>query len=125
MPPDRRRVPRSSPVRSVIAADGFADVLEHALPQLHEALGRRRHADLAADAQEQRLAQLLFEQQDLTADRRLRHVQLPAARGERPGLGDRLENFELAQIHAELLRSSVSWIDDSRGRITTGPSGSI
>jgi hypothetical protein len=28
-------------------------------------------------------------------------VQLPAACGKRPGLGDRLEEFELAQIHEE------------------------
>ena len=80
-------------------ADGFADVLKDALAELDEALGRRRHPHLPADAQKQRLAELLFEQQNLTADRRLRHVQLPAARRERPGLGNRLENFELTQIH--------------------------
>ena len=80
-------------------ADRVAHVLEDALAELHEALGRRRHPHLAADAQEQRLAELLLEQQNLAADRRLRHVQLPAARGERAGLGDRLEDFELAKVH--------------------------
>ena len=58
-------------------ADRLADILEDALAELHEALGRRRHPDLASDAQEQRLAELLFEQQNLPADGRLRHVELP------------------------------------------------
>ena len=99
MPPDSRSVPRSSPVRSVILPTVSLDVLEDALAKLHEALGGRRHPDLASDPQEQRLAQLFFEQQNLAADRRLRHVQLPAARGERTGFGNRLEDFELAKIH--------------------------
>ena len=99
MPPDSRSVPRSSRVRSVMAPDRVAHVLEHALPELNERLGRRRHADLTAHAQKQRLAELFFEQQDLTADGRLRDVELPAARREGPGLGDGLENFELAEIH--------------------------
>ena len=102
MPPDSRSVPRSSPRAIGDRADRFADVLEHALAELHEALGRRRHPHLAADAQEQRLAELLLEQQNLAADRRLRHVQLPPARGERAGLGDRLEDFELAQVHGSV-----------------------
>ena len=80
-------------------ADRFADVLKDALSELDEALGRRRHAHLAADAQEQRLAELFLEQQNLPADRRLRHVQLSAARRERSGFGDRLEDFELAKVH--------------------------
>ena len=74
-------------------ADRVVDVLEDALSELHEALGGGGHPDLAADAQEQRLAQLLFEEQNLAADGRLRHVQLAPARGERPGFGDRLEEF--------------------------------
>ena len=82
-------------------ADGFAHVLKDALAELHEALGRRRHPHLAADAQKQRLAELLFEQQNLPADGRLRDVQLPAARRERSGFGDGLEDFELAEIHAD------------------------
>ena len=80
-------------------ADRVAHVLEHALAELDQALGGRRHPHLAADAQEQRLAELLFEQQDLTADGRLRHVQLAPARGERAGLGNGLKDFELAKIH--------------------------
>ena len=83
-------------------ADRFADVLKDALAELDEAFGGRRHPHLAADAQEQRLAELLFEQQNLAADRRLRDVQLAAARGERSGFGDRLENFELAKVHGSV-----------------------
>ena len=63
MPPASRSVPRSVARAIGDRADRVAHVLEHALPELHEALGRRRHPHLAADAQEQRLAQLLFEQQ--------------------------------------------------------------
>ena len=55
-------------------ADRFAHVLEHALSELHETLGRRRHPHLPADAQEQRLAELRLEQENLPADGRLRHV---------------------------------------------------
>ena len=99
MPPASRSVPRSVARAIGDRADRVAHVLEHPLSELHEALGRRRHPHLTADAQEQRLAELLLEQQHLPADRRLRHVQLPAARRERSGLGDRLENLELAQVH--------------------------
>ena len=56
-------MPRSSRVRSVIDADRLPDVLKDALAELHEAFGRRRHPHLASDAQEQRLAELVFEQQ--------------------------------------------------------------
>ena len=80
-------------------ADRVADVLKHTLTELDEAFGRRRHAHVSADAQKQRLAEFFLEQGNLPADRRLRHVQLPSARGKRPGIGNRLENFELAQIH--------------------------
>ncbi len=83
--------------------DRFPDILKHALPELDEALGRGGHANLPSDAQEQRLAQLLFEQQNLAADRRLRHVQLAAAGRERPGLGNRLQNLKLTQVHAAIL----------------------
>jgi hypothetical protein len=76
-------------------ADRLANVLEDALAELHQALGRRRHPHLTPDAQEQRLAELFFEQQDLAADRRLGDVQLASARRERSGLGDRLKDFEL------------------------------
>ena len=103
MPPDSRSVPRSSRVRSVMAPDRVVHVLEHALAELDERFGRGRHADLTAHAQEQRLAELLLEQQDLAADGRLRHVQLAAARGEGSRLGDGLEDFELTKIHGAIV----------------------
>ena len=83
-------------------ADRLAHVQEHALAQLHEAFRRRRHPHLTADAQKQRLAQLLLEQENLAADRRLRDVQLPPARGEGAGLGDGLENLQLAKVHGSV-----------------------
>ena len=86
--------------------DGFPHVLKDALAELHQAFGGRRHPHLAPDPQEQRLAELLFEQHDLPADGGLRHVELPAACGERAGLGNRLENFELSQIHMLTIWSS-------------------
>ena len=43
----------------------------------------RRDADAPADAVEDRLAELVLEQEDLAADRRLRDVQLVAGGGER------------------------------------------
>ena len=102
MPPDEPQ--RAAQLARAVGdrADRFADVLEDALPELHQALGRRRHPHLTADAQEQRLAQLLFEQQNLAADRRLRDVQLPPARGERAGLGNRLKDLELAKVHGSV-----------------------
>ena len=86
-------------------AECVADVLEDALSELHQALGGRRHPDLPAHAQEQRLAQFLLEQQDLPADGRLRDAQLPPARGERSGLGNRLKDLELSQVHASVLQN--------------------
>ena len=77
-------------------ADRLANVLKHALPELNEGFGRLRHAHLPPHAEKQRLAELFLQEEHLAADRRLRHMELPAARGERAGLGDGLENFELA-----------------------------
>jgi len=83
--PDRRSVP---PAACAIGngPDRFPDILKHTLPQLHKTLGAGVYAHLPSNPQEQRLAQLIFEQENLTADRRLRDVQLPAARRERTGL---------------------------------------
>ena len=44
-------------------ADRFAHILKDALAELHEAFGGRRHPHFSPDAQEQRLAELLLEQQ--------------------------------------------------------------
>ncbi len=106
MPPDSRSVPRKLARAIGDRPDRFAHVLKDALAELHQALGRRRHPHLTADAQKQRFAELFFEQQNLPADRRLRDVQLAAGRGERSGLGDGLKDFELAQVH-EIRRRSL------------------
>ena len=69
------------------------------MAELHQRLAGRGNADLPPDAQENALVQLFLEQQDLAADRRLRDVQLSAGAGEGAGLGDRLDDLELAEIH--------------------------
>ena len=86
--------------------DGFFDVSEHAVTKLNKRIPGRRNPNPAAHAQEDRLVHLLFEQENLTADRRLRHVQLPPGAGKRPGLCDRLHDLELAQIHGQMISQS-------------------
>ena len=76
-----------------------AQIQKHAVPELHEAFGRRRHPHLTADAQKQGFAELLLEQQDLPADRRLRNVELSSTGAERSRFGDCLKDLELAQVH--------------------------
>src|SRR5207247_8357220 len=83
-----------------------AEILEHAVAELHERFGRRRHAHLTADTQEERLAELVLEEENLAADRRLRDVQLPSARAERARLRDRLQDLELTQIHDQTAASA-------------------
>ena len=53
----------------------------------------------APETEEQLLVQLLFEQEDLAADGRLRQMELLAGARERAGLRDRPQNFELAKVH--------------------------
>ena len=79
---------------------GVLQILEDAVTQLEQRFAGRRDADAAADAVEDRLAELLLEQEDLAADRRLRDVQLLAGGRERSGVGDRADDLELPQIHA-------------------------
>ena len=76
-----------------------ADVGEHPMAQLQQRFAGRRDLDAAAEPDEQRLLEFFFEQQDLTADRRLRDVQPRAGGGERTALGNRAQDFELSQIH--------------------------
>ena len=99
MPPTSRSVPRSDSCLSLIVGDGVLQVLEDAVAQLQERFASGRDADAPADAVEDRLAELLLEQQDLPADRRLRDVQLFAGGGERAGVGDGADDFELPKIH--------------------------
>ena len=49
-------------MRLTWVTDRLAHVQEHALAELNQALGCRRHPHLAADPEKQRLAKLLFEQ---------------------------------------------------------------
>jgi hypothetical protein len=86
-------------------------VLKHALAELDEGLGDWRHADLAPNAQEQRLAELFFEKQNLTADGRLRDVQLAARRRKRSGFGDGLKNLSgEGPFRGSLLVARGSWL---------------
>ncbi len=52
------------------------------MTELQQRFARRRDADAPPDAQEHRLLQFIFEQQNLTADRGLRDVELVAGGGE-------------------------------------------
>src|SRR4029453_824643 len=71
------------------------EVLEDAMAQLQQRLPSGGDADATPDAKKDRLLQLVFEQQNLTADRRLRHVQLVPRGRERTGFGDRTDDLEL------------------------------
>ena len=81
------------------ARAGPFEILEHALAEAEQRGAGRRDADLAAEAEEQLLLQLLFEQQDLAADGRLRQVQLLPGARERARLRDRAKNLQLSQVH--------------------------
>ena len=77
----------------------IAHVLKHSLTELNETLGGRCHPNLTPYSKEEGLTQFIFEESNLSTDRRLRHVEFATARRERARLRDRLENFQLAQIH--------------------------
>ena len=96
--------------------DGVLQILEDAVTELEQRFAGRRDADAPADAQEDGLVQLLFEQQDLPADRRLRHVQPFAGSGEGAGFGDGADDLELAKIQAQWVSSVL--------HIPTTPDGS-
>ena len=103
MPPTSRSVPRSDSCFSLIVGDGVLQVLEDAVAQLKQRFASGRDSDPPPDPVEDRFAELLLEQQDLPADRRLRHVQLFAGGRERAGIGNRADDFELPQIHCSKL----------------------
>ena len=100
MPPSSRTVPRSDSWLSVMPAIVSFRSWKTRWTELQQRFAGRRDADAAPDAQEDRLLQLVFEQQDLPADRRLRDVQLVAGGGERASLGNGANDFELAKVHA-------------------------
>ena len=76
------------------------EVVEHPLAESEECRSRRGYPDLAPQPEKQLLVQLLLEQEDLTAHRRLREVQLLARTRERTALRHRPQNLELSKIHA-------------------------
>ena len=103
-----RSCPRSDSCVSLIAGDRVLQILEDAVAQLEQRLAGRRDADAPADAMEDRLAELVFEQQDLAADGRLGDVQLFAGGRERAGFGNGADDFELPEIHeSAYMRDSI------------------
>ena len=86
-------------LRGTVRLLGGMTVCLYVFPPLLSEL-KRQHPEidlkLVAGSSERCIAQLLFEQQNLAADRRLRYMELAAARRERSGFRDGLENFELA-----------------------------
>jgi hypothetical protein len=75
------------------------EVVEQTLAEAEQGRAGRGDPHLATEAQEQLLLQLLFEEQNLPADRRLRQVQLLPRPGEGAGFGDGPEDLELTQVH--------------------------
>ena len=88
-----------------MADDGVLHVLEHAVAQLEQRFAGGRDADAAPDAVKHRLAELLFEQQNLAADGRLRDAQLLAGGRERSGVGDGADDLELPQVHGRRIHA--------------------
>ena len=86
-------------------------VLEDAMAELEQRFAGGRDADAAADPVEHRFAELRFEQQHLTADRRLRDVELLAGGGKGSRVGDGPDDFELPQVHA------VGYVPSSAARV--------
>ena len=80
-------------------ADGEGEVVEQPAAELDERLAGARGHGAASLADEDGLAQLVLEEQDLAAHRRLRDVQLFAGARKRAGLGDRAQDFELSEVH--------------------------
>ena len=85
---------------------GLAHVGENAVAELQKSFSGRRQPDLPAEPHEQRFLQFLFEQEDLAADGRLRDVHQPGGSRERAGVGDGLDDFELAQVDGEKYATS-------------------
>src|SRR5207237_9759335 len=77
----------------------FADVGEHPVAELQERFACRRDLDLASEAEEERLVQFLFQQEDLPADGRLRDMEPCTGSRERASIGQRADDFELSEIH--------------------------
>ena len=116
-------VPFSDSRLSLIARHGVVQILKHAMAQLQQRLAGRRDPDAPADAMKDRLAELVLEQQDLTADGGLGDVQLFARRGERAAVGDGADDFELTQVHAVSIHSVLAWVQGNPCAAALGRAG--
>ena len=97
MPPTRLSGPLSDLLLVGDAGGRVVDVVEDAMAELQQRLAGGGDLDAAAEPDEQPLVELVLEQQDLPADRRLRDVQLGAGAGEGAGFGDGPDDFQLAR----------------------------
>jgi len=79
--------------------DGVLQVAKDAVAQLQKGFTGRGNPDPPSDAVKHRLAELIFEQENLPADCRLRDVQLLAGGRERAGIGYGPDDLELPQVH--------------------------
>src|SRR4051812_26185864 len=114
--------PHRSLQRFLLVADrrhGVLQVLEDAMTELQQRLASWRDADAAADAVKHRFSELVFEEQDLPADRRLGHVQLRTRSGEGPAVRDGADDLELAEIHASSLYALSASIYEFNPEIAT------
>jgi hypothetical protein len=92
--------------RALLLADGGAHRLAAVLDRGQHRLGERQEGAAgfgqlhpAAHALEQRRAQLLLDQTDAPADRRLRAVEPAGGAGEAAELGDGDEGADLVDVH--------------------------
>jgi hypothetical protein len=78
---------------------GAVEVGQHRPRVAQEGLSRRGHLHAPARPREQLAAQLVLQQPDLVAQRRLGHVEPLGGAAEVQLLGDRHEIAELTQLH--------------------------
>src|SRR5262245_58384287 len=99
-------------------ADGGADRLAAVLDGREHRLGERQEGAAGfgelcttAHAFDQRRAQVLLDEPDAAADRRLRTIEPAGGAGEATELGDRHEGADLVDVHA-ILPAAISKTDD-------------
>ncbi len=100
-PADQAKGPGEGPAAFQDAGARLVDVAQDAASEAQQGLAGGRDANPPPDPQKQRFVQLFFEQQDLSADGRLRDVQASPRAGERTGLNDRAQDFQLTQVHLQ------------------------
>src|SRR3954454_15560539 len=79
---------------------GLLEIVEHPLAESEERRAGGGDPNLAPKPQEQLLIELLLEQQNLPADRRLRQVKLFSRARERARLRDRPQDLELTKVQS-------------------------